>query len=339
MIRISLIILNWNGLADLAGCLGSVASQTRAPDEVWVVDNGSADGSVEWIRREYPDVHLIENSENEGFCRGNNQAIAESTGDWVVLLNNDAEIRPDFIAVLSEAAQTVPTCVGMLATRIYMFDRRDVFDSAGLLVYPDGVCRSRGWLEIDQGQYDVSADVIGPNGCAAAYRRSMLDETGCFDESFFAYLEDLDLAMRAQSAGWTCRYVPEAVAYHKKSISSGYHSAFKAHLVERNRIWVALKTFPLRLLILSPAYTLIRYLAQGYAVASGKGISSSFARDYSRWTLLSILMKAYREAAASAGEMMSERRRIRGRRRLDSNGVWRVVRRYRLPLRELALKD
>ena len=338
MPRASLIILNWNGAELIRDCLGSVAAQDFDDFETIVVDNGSTDGSAELVAKEFPGVRLILNGENTGFCRGNNIGVAAAAGDLIVLLNNDAELAPNFMRRLVDAAELEPD-VGMFATRILMHDRRNVFDSTGLLVYPDGVCRSRGWLEKDIGQYDVADEVLGPNGCAAAYRRAMLDDVGIFDERYFAYLEDLDLAFRGQLRGWRCRYVPDAVCYHKKSITSGYHSAFKAFLVERNRIWNALKLFPLRLLALSPFYTLARYVAQAFATASGKGISSSFVRDYSRLQLAGILLRAYASALNELPEIWRERRRIQRSRRLGALAVYVLMKRYRLPVVELAFKD
>lgn len=336
--RVSLIVLNWNGAALLGDCLRSVKAQQFKDFEAIVVDNGSTDGSCELVAAEFPGFRLEALGENTGYCRGNNVGIGIASGELVVLLNNDAELAPDFLSRIVEAADLEPE-VGMFATRILMHDRRNVFDSTGLLVYPDGICRSRGWLEKDVGQYDEADEVLGPNGCAAVYRRAMLDDIGLFDERYFAYLEDLDLAFRAQLRGWRCRYVPEAVCYHKKSITSGYHSAFKAFLVERNRIWNAVKLFPLRLLVLSPFYTLARYLAQGFATASGKGISSNFVRDYSRLELLGILVKAYVSALADLPAVWRERQRIQRDRRLGALAVYMLMKKYRLAVLELAFKD
>jgi GT2 family glycosyltransferase len=336
--KFSVIILNWNGCDLLAGCLESLAAQTWRDFETVVVDNGSDDGSIEMLAARFGWARVIRNAVNEGYCRGNNQGIETSSGEILVLLNNDAEVAPDFLERLAAAADDNPD-VGMFAARIMMFDRRGVYDSTGLLVYPDGICRSRGWLEKDVGQYDVPAEVLGPNGCAAAYRRSMLADIGVFDERYFAYLEDLDLAFRGQLRGWTCRYLPDVVAYHKKSMTSGYHSAFKAFLVERNRIWNAIKLFPLRLLALSPFYTLARYVAQGFATLTGRGISSGYARDYSRGDLLVILVRAYVSALGSLPEIWRERRRIQESRRLGALAVYVLMRRFRLPVLELAFKD
>ena len=338
MPRVTVIVLNWNGAELLGDCLRSVKNQDFNDFEAIVVDNGSMDGSPELVERDFPGFRLIRLPENTGFCHGNNVGMRAAGGELIVLLNNDAELAPNFLTRLVDAAGFEPD-VGMFATRILMHDRRNVFDSTGLLVYPDGICRSRGWLEKDVGQYDVADEVLGPNGCAAAYRRAMLDDVGLFDERYFAYLEDLDLAFRGQLRGWRCRYVPDAICYHKKSITSGYHSAFKAFLVERNRIWNAIKLFPLRLLLLSPFYTLARYMAQGFATASGKGISSSFVRDYSRLELAGILLRAYVSAFASLPAMCRERKKIQRNRRLGALAVFMLMKKYRLPALELAFKD
>lgn len=338
MPRFSILILNWNGLELLADCLGSLTRQRFRDFEVILVDNGSSDGSAAWVRAEFPDVRLVALATNTGFCGGNNAGYRESTGELLLLLNNDAELHEDFLAEMSAAADRDPD-FGMFAANVRMFDRRGVFDSTGLLVYPDGICRSRGWLEEDKGQYDSADEVLCPNGCAAVYRRAMIEEVGLFDEAYFAYLEDLDLGLRGQLRGWRCRYVPPALAYHKKSMTSGYHSAFKAHLVERNRIWNAVRLLPLRLLLLSPVWTLLRYAFQGYAAASGRGLSSHFRRDYSRGALLRILVKAHVEAFARLPEVWQQRREIQSRRKLGAFAVYRMLRKHRLPLRELAFKD
>ena len=338
MPRFSILILNWNGRELVGDCLESLRRQRFRDFEVVVVDNGSTDGSAGFVRENFPEVHLVALPANTGFCGGNNAALACARGELLVLLNNDAELHEDFLAEMAAAADR-DRDFGMFAANVRMFDRREVFDSTGLLVYPDGICRSRGWLEEDKGQYDEAEEVLCPNGCAAVYRRAMIEEVGFFDDAYFAYLEDLDLGLRGQLRGWRCRYVPGAVAYHKKSMTSGYHSAFKAYLVERNRIWNAVRLLPLRLLLLSPIWTLARYVGQGYAAASGKGMSSTFRRDYSRGAMLSILVRAYAAALVRLPEVWRQRREIQSRRRLGGLAFYRLLRKYRLPLRELAFKD
>lgn len=343
MPRVSVLVLNWNGRDLLADCLAALDRQSWRDFETIVVDNGSGDGSAAMVRDRWPSVRLVELPDNLGFCGGNNAGYAVARGDLVVLLNNDAEADEHFLARMVEAADRDPG-FGMFAADIRMHDRRDVFDSTGLLVYADGLCRSRGWLEEDRGQYAEADEVLCPNGCAAMYRRAMLDDLALpdgaiFDEAYFAYLEDLDLGLRGQLRGWRCRFVPGALVYHKKSMTTGYHSATKAYLVERNRLWNAVRLLPLRLLLLSPLWTLLRYAAQGYAAASGRGLSSRFRRDYSRRELLRILVASYRDALARLPEVWRQRREIQACRRLGAGEVFRLLRRHRLPLRELAFKD
>jgi GT2 family glycosyltransferase len=336
--RFSVLVLNWNGRNLIGDCLASLRQQSFRDFETIVVDNGSTDGSAEFIARDFPEARLLALKDNTGFCGGNNAALAASSGDLIVLLNNDAELDARFLEAMNAAARNHEE-TGMFAACVRMFDRRNVFDSTGLLVYPDGICRSRGWLEEDSGQYDEPADVLCPNGCAAVYRRTMIDEVGFFDDAYFAYLEDLDLGLRGQLRGWTCKYVPAAIAFHKKSMTSGYHSAFKAFLVERNRIWNSIKLLPLRLLVLSPLWTLARYMVQGYAAASGQGMSSRFSRDYSRATMLGILLRAYASAFSRLPEVWKQRQEIQRNRSLKMLEVYTLLRRHRLPLNELAFKD
>jgi len=338
MPRVSVLVLNWNGCELLRSCLHSLRNQTCRDFEVIVVDNGSADASVAMVEQEFPEFRLLALPRNMGFCGGNNRAYAEARADLLLLLNNDAEVREDFIEKMLVAAG-LDVDFGMFAANIRMYDRREVFDSTGLLVYPDGICRSRGWLEKDLGQYDGADEVLAPNGCAAMYRRAMLEDVGLFDEAYFAYLEDLDLGLRGQLRGWRCRYVPEAVVYHKKSMTSGYHSAMKAYLVERNRIWNAVRLLPLRLLLLSPLWTAARYLAQGFAAATGRGVSGHMSRDYSRVQLAAILVRAYAAALVRLPEVWRQRRLIQSRRKLGALAVYLLLRRHRLPLLELAFKD
>lgn len=201
---VSAVVVNRNGRGLLVECLEGLFAQTWPHLEVVVVDNGSTDGSADEAKSRFGDrLVLLRNDRNEGFARANNQGFRAARGEWLFLVNNDAVPEPGAVEALVRFAAGRPG-VGMLACRVVRYDAPNFIDSAGLLLYPDGVCRPRGWQEKDLGQYDRAEEVLAPHGCAAALRRTMLDEVGAFDESYFCYLEDLDLGMRARLRGWAC---------------------------------------------------------------------------------------------------------------------------------------
>jgi GT2 family glycosyltransferase len=336
--KVSAIVVNWKGREVLPACLESLFGQTYRELEVILVDNGPDESLADQMQQRHGDrLRVIRNARNEGFARGNNQAIRVATGEWIFLLNNDAVADPDAIAELMAFVAERPA-VGMLACRVVSYDHPHFIDSAGLLLYPDGVCRSRGWAEKDLGQYDAAEAVLAPNGCAGAYRKAMLDEIGLFDEAYFAYLEDLELGMRGQLRGWTCHYVPRARVRHRKSFTIGLHSRRKAYLVERNRIWNAVKLLPAFLLFMSPLFTLNRYLLQFYAAKTRQGAAGSFARDYSYAEAALIIGGAYLAALWGLPGVVRQRRQIQRSRRLSKREWYDLVSRFKLDAIELALK-
>lgn len=339
-IPVSIVIVNWNGKRFLKDCLESVRSQGVAPVEVIFVDNGSTDSSVEFARRNFPGIVLIENAENLGFAMANNQGIKKAAGKYILTLNNDTVLGKGFLSELVKSAEGSAEDVGMWAVKILSFDERDVIDSVGgLLIYPDGLAKGRGRLEKDNGQYDHSGEVFIPSACAGLYRRSMLEEVGLFDEDFFAYCEDTDLGIRARLAGWRTVSVPGAVVYHHYSGTGGRYTPFKAYLVERNHIWVALKNFPLRLLVLFPLYTKWRYIIQVYGILSGKGAGGRFVEGFSKTELFKVLIKAYFDALKALPAVLAKRRAVRKKRVVAARTVSSWFKSYGIGAKELVLKD
>jgi len=216
----SVIIPNWNGADLLPTCLESLRAQTEPHFETIVVDNASTDGSVQLLARAYPEVRVVALTHNLGFTGGVNAGIRVAAAPIVVLLNSDVEASPGWLEAVLTAFASDPS-VGMVASKIMLFDRRRVFHSAGDLFGLDGIPRNRGVWEEDRGQYDRRDYVFGPCGGAAAYRRSVFLDAGLFDERLFMYLEDVDMAWRAQLLGYRCLYEPAAVVYHRLSATGG----------------------------------------------------------------------------------------------------------------------
>jgi GT2 family glycosyltransferase len=336
---VSAIVVNWNGLDRIDSCVASLLRQTWPALEIIVVDNDSRDGSLALLRSRYGSrITLIESPVNLGFAGGNNLGIRVAKGAYVALLNNDAVAEADWVGALVRAAEADPV-VGMCASKILVLDGHGLIDSAGLLMSADGIGRGRGRLDPDGDAYARAEDALVPSGCAALYRRAMLDEIGLFDEDFFAYCEDADLGLRGRLAGWRCRYVPDAVVHHAYSRSTAPYSAFKAFHVERNRCFVLLKCFPLGAIVASLPYTLARYGLQLWGAATHRGAAARLAEGVSPLAILALVLRAWGAALVLAPRMLARRRRQRGRRRLTASDWRRAVRPHLLTLRDLALKD
>jgi len=336
---VSVVIPNLNGKDFLVGCLRSLERQIFRDFEVILVDNGSTDGSVALVRSEFPWLEtIVENPSNLGFARACNQGIEASSGRYIALLNNDTETHPSWLAELVTTADEHPT-VGMFASKTLLFDRRDTLDTAGHLMYPDGLNRGRGRLEVDQGQFDDKTDIFFPSGCAALYRKAMFEEIGMFDEHHFAYGDDTDIGIRGRLAGWGCLFVPGSVAYHHYSKTTGAYSPRKVYLVERNRIWIVWKYFPMKQLLLSPFHSFARYCLQAYGAVSRKGAAGQFTRQHSGWSLIWSVIRAYTDAFRGAPRVWGERRRMRRLRKVSGSEIDRWFKHYRMSLGEIALKD
>jgi len=237
------IIVNWNGRRFLERCLQSVFAQSFQDFEVVLVDNGSTDGSVAFVRERFSRVRLIENRENRGFGAANNQAIRATDSEFVVTLNNDTEVAPEWLDELVSAARTDQR-VGACASRMLFAHHPDMINSAGIAVDRAGIAWDWRGGERDDPHEREPVEIFGACAGAALYRRSMLEEIGMFDEDFFAYLEDVDLAWRAQWAGWRALSVPTARVLHYHSGTAVEGSPFKNRLLGRNKVWLIAKNYP-----------------------------------------------------------------------------------------------
>jgi GT2 family glycosyltransferase len=335
---ISAVVLNWNGQQVLDNCLRSLYNQTYRPLEIIVVDNASTDGSVDFLKDKFQDINLIINEKNLGFGAGNNIGIRASQGEYIMMLNNDTRLDPKCVEELKRSIEK-DKGYGACASKILLESDPDVIDGVGILVCPDGLSFGRGRLE-KRDRYDKEEDIFFAADCACLYRREMLEDIDLYDEDFFAYADETDMGWRAQLAGWKCTYSPNAIVYHLHSISSGGRvSSFKAFLVERNRIWVALKNFPLSLIIYGQLYTLWRYVFQAYGALRGKGAAGRFTSNFSKAELVKILLKAYLSAARKFPLMLKKRKMVQKKKRITNREVYRLIKQYGISAREIALNE
>ncbi len=275
---VSVIVVNYNGKAFLEKCLASLEAQTYPRFETILVDNGSTDGSVEQATERHPNVRAIRNGRNTGFAKANNIGILAAKGALIATLNNDAAAEPRWLEALVEAMMS-DDAVGMCASKMVFMTRPWVINSTGICISRSGASWDRGMFEPDRGQYDTVEEVFGPCAGAALYRKSMLDEAGRFDESFFAYMEDVDLAFRCRLKGWKCVYVPDAVARHYHGGTAGYMSDLSVYLGNRNIVWNFVKNYPAVLLVVSLPWAVGRNLAVlPYYALKGHGLAALRAK-------------------------------------------------------------
>jgi GT2 family glycosyltransferase len=256
MINTSIIIVNWNGRPHLEVCLKSVFDQTYRNFEVIFVDNGSADDSVEYVKKNYPQVSVIECKKNYGFAEGNNIGIHHALKNreikYIVTLNNDTEVDKDWLRQLIEVAERDEK-IGAVSSKMLFFDRRNIIDSAGDFLLPGSLKTvTRGYKQEDKGQFERIEECFSARAGAALYRRAMLEEVclkgDYFDSNFFAYIEDTDLSVRARLKGWKIVFAPQAVVYHKVASTTKKMSyIFRRYYSGRNRLFTAIKNYQVKL--------------------------------------------------------------------------------------------
>ena len=237
----SVVVVTWNGRERLSESLPAIVGQQGVRHEVILVDNGSSDGTAAWVRDAFPSVHVVELPENTGFAAGNNRGFAAARAPLIATINNDAIPDPDWLASLVSAATAHPDA-GMFASRmVYLHDPK-LIDSAGISLDPLGIAWDR--HAGTPVQDDTDGEVFGASAGAALYRRELLQATGGFDERFFAYLEDVDLAWRARWLGWKARYVTAARVRHMHSATWAEDSPLKTYHLGRNKVWLIARNYP-----------------------------------------------------------------------------------------------
>jgi GT2 family glycosyltransferase len=317
----------------LDACLASLERQTFSDFEVVVVDNGGRGAAR---RAEDGRIRVIANDRNLGFGAAVNQAFLQSfhpsAAPYFAVLNDDATAHPGWLEALMRAIEPRPD-VGMCASQVRNQNGGSL-DSAGMLLCLDGSSKQRGHLE-SSAAYVRQEEALLPSGSAAFYRREMLEEIGLFDESFFLYCEDTDLGLRARWAGWECLYVPDAVVEHRYSHSSGRASALKAWYVERNRLFVIFKNFPLPDLLLVPFYATSRYFWHFIYALGGRGKAAEFQREGGGLLRLAwYVVRGHFELIARFPTIWRQRRGMK--RRLSGKQFRRLIRRYSISPRKVA---
>jgi GT2 family glycosyltransferase len=320
------------GGENLKKCLAALRAQTFTDFEVIVVDNsgrGAAAGA--------PGIRVIANRKNLGFGAAVNQGFEAARGELLCTLNDDAFPEPQWLEALVSACRADPGA-GMCASQIRLAEMPDRLDSAGMEIYPDGSSKQRGRMAPAEA-FSSPEEVLFPSACAALYRAAMLEKIGGFDPDFFLYCEDTDLGLRARRAGWRCLYVPSAVVYHHYSGTAGRASAAKAFYVERNRLYIVIKNFPLWTWPAVPLFAAFRYGMHVWGLLAGRGLAAEFReRNEKSWKLVIIVILANFAVLRALPRWLAKRRRAAKTAVLSSWSFWRLLRRHSISARKLALQ-
>jgi GT2 family glycosyltransferase len=271
MPEMSVIVVNWNGKHLLETCLTALRRQTFRDFETILVDNGSMDGSVEYISANFLEVEILRLSQNRGFAAANIVGYDRARGDLIVLLNNDTEAEEHWLEEMSKASRAYPKA-GSFASKMLLFDERNRIDICGFDITAAGLTIDLGHGEQDGPEWSEPRNVFGACAGAAAYRRRMLEDVGFFDADFFGTYEDGDLSFRAQLRGYECIFVPGAIAYHRLTATMKKYPERQAYLSQRNVEFLYLKNMPLGLMISSlPQRVLYELGACMYFFKKGAG--------------------------------------------------------------------
>ena len=273
--EVSVVIPNFNGIAFLDSVLASLEGQTLSNFEVILVDNGSTDGSCSFVTANYPWVHLIELSENFGFCGAVNAGIRAAKAPYVLLLNNDTEVKEDFVEEMRAAIRRHKNAFSCGA-RMVQYHDRDRLDDVGNYYCALGWSFARGRGK-DIHAYEMEDKIFSACAGAAIYRKKIIEKIGYFDEEHFAYLEDTDIGYRARIYGYENWYAPKAIVYHVGSGTSGSrYNQFKTRYSSRNNIYLIYKNMPLLQIILNLPFLAVGFLIK-FLFFAVKGMGKEYA--------------------------------------------------------------
>ena len=246
-VKVSVIIPSWNGEKLLKICLPSLKKQTFKQFEVIVVDNGSTDGSVKYIKKSFPEIKLVELKSNSGFAAAVNLGIKICVGEYIVLVNNDTQIEKDCLKFLVKAADHKKD-VGMIAAKMLQFKNPNIIDSAGDWIDRVGHAGNIGQGKKDGPEFNKQRSCFLVTGGGSLFKRKVFESIGFFDENYFAYMEDVDFCLRAQMKGFKGWYEPRAIIRHMHKATSNKIRPFAEYLQFRNMTQTIIKDFPSKLL-------------------------------------------------------------------------------------------
>lgn len=318
----TVIIPNYNGIRFMENCMKALERETSAKYHICVVDNGSTDGSKEWVEKNCPYVQVIALKENTGFCGAVNAGIRACRTPYVILLNNDTEVEYGFVKALEEALESEKNAFSVSAKMVDM-KQTDLLDGAGDLYCALGWAFARGKGKPVAGNYEKREEIFSACGGAVIYRKDVLDKIGIFDDNHFAYLEDCDLGYRAQIYGYRNYYTPKAVVKHAGSgVSGSKHNEFKVSLSSKNSVYLIYKNMPLLQIIINLPFLIPGFLVK-YLFFVKKGLGYTYRKGIKKGLVLCFSEEGKKKKVLFLWKNLPNYIRIQWK--LWINTVWRFM--------------
>lgn len=314
--KVAVVIVNWNGEAFLERCLWALSAQTVEPHEIILVDNASSDASLAIVER-FPSVRVLRQTQNLGFARANNLAVAASAVDseWIVLLNPDAVPEPAWLEALLSAA-SAHSSYAIFGSKLLDAAEPTVLDGAGDVYHPSGLVWRSGHGK-NSDLYAESKEIFSACAAAAMYRKDAFLQAGGFDEDFFCYVEDVDLGFRLRLLGHRCWFVSESVVYHVGSGVTGRRSDFSVYHGHRNLVWTFIKDMPTALFwLFLPFHLALNVGTVIYFVLRGQG---------------RVILRAKMDAIRGIPGMWRKRAGIQAARVATAHEIWRLLEKRIIP--------
>lgn len=309
---IAILIVNWKSSSWLLRCLEHIAEQEASAPDVFVLDNDAEEPIPENDKARFPSVHFVQSKNNIGFAAGNNLLFRETTGsEWIALVNPDAFLEAGWLSKMLSAAKAHPE-FSCFACRLVQESHHEVLDGAGDVYHVSGRVWRDGHGRAAFPGDTLPREVFSPCAAAALYRREAFEAVGGFDEDFFCYFEDIDLGFRLRLAGHRCLLVPDAVAYHVGSATTGgQQSDFAVYHGHRNMVWTFVKNMPgILFWIFLPLHICLNLFAVLWFCLRGQG---------------RVILRSKRDALGGIPRMWKKRRDIQNHRKVSVRDIWRVL--------------
>jgi GT2 family glycosyltransferase len=345
MIDTAVVIANWNGKKHLKDCFDSLGIQTEQNFKIYFVDNGSEDDSVSFVEENWKKnifrdrLEIIRFEKNTGFAKGYNTGIKKAFEDenirYAIVLNNDTKLEEMCVEKLKNCAKK-NSKAGSIQPIVLNFFEKNRIDCAGILLSVDGVATNRGYGEKNRSQYDQESEIFGANGTASLFTREALEKTQAkpgeyFDEDFFAYYEDVDLAWRMRLAGFKSYFCPEAKIFHVHSATAGKISGFKAYYLNRNRFFMIVKNYPFcRLMPILFALSPLRYIFLLYKVIMNKSRKNEELSEQKKSAVAKEIFRAWGSVIANIPDLLKKRHLIQRNKKVSCREIRRWFRDYKV---------